>query len=132
MIKNGDMYFIDFQSGRKGALLYDIASLLYDAKANIPQYERESYFEYYLDVIKNYENIDIPKYRNYFWFFAVIRILQAMGAYGFLGIVKGKERFLESVPLALKNIIYIIDNKIEGKPFDYLRNIFSGINNEKT
>jgi aminoglycoside/choline kinase family phosphotransferase len=127
MIKNGKLYFIDFQSGRRGALLYDIASLIYDAKANIPQYEREYYIEFYLDEVSKYIQIDKSQYRDYFWYFAIIRILQAMGAYGYLGLAKGKSRFLESIPLAINNVRYILDNKINNKHFRVLTKIFSEI-----
>lgn len=129
MIKNDVPYFIDFQSGRKGALLYDIASLLYDAKAEIPQQTREELLEFYLESVKHYANIDTGKMRQYFWYFAMIRILQAMGAYGFLGIVKGKKRFLESIPYALKNIDFILNNRTESVELPYLKQIFSELLN---
>ncbi len=132
MIVDSDLYFIDFQSGRRGALLYDIASLLYDAKAEIPQPERELLAEHYLNIIQTYTDIEKNKYSEYFWYFAMIRIFQAMGAYGFLGIVKGKKRFLESIPLALNNIRFILENKTGNKQFPYLKTIFSEIQYEKT
>src|SRR4030095_12801203 len=124
MHKDNDFFFIDFQSGRKGSLLYDLASLLYDAKADIPQNIREELLSYYLDVITDYADIEIASYKDHFWYFSVIRILQALGAYGFLGIVKGKSRFLESVPYALKNINFIFNSRIAGNELPYLRNIF--------
>src|SRR4030095_6893903 len=82
MIKDNNFFFIDFQSGRKGALLYDLASLLYDAKADIPQKIREELVSYYLDIITDYTDIDQSLYKDHFWYFAVIRIIQALGAYG--------------------------------------------------
>lgn len=132
MIKNGELYFIDFQSGRRGALLYDLASLLYDAKADVPQNIREELLDYYLNIVIDYLKIDIALYKNYFWYFAIIRILQAMGAYGFLGIVKGKSKFLESVPYALNNINFILNNRIDSNELTYLRNIFAELLNDKT
>lgn len=127
MLHKNDLYFIDYQSGRKGALQYDIASLLYDAKADIPQNLREEFLEYYIKEAGKYTAINPGVFKNYFWYFAVIRILQAMGAYGFLGITKGKEKFLESIPYALKNISFILDKKIEKNEFTYLNKIFSEI-----
>ena len=132
MIRDNKFYFLDFQSGRRGALLYDPASLLYDAKAEIPHQAREELIEHYLDVIKKYSGINSSQYKEYFWYFAIIRILQAMGAYGFLGIVKKKSRFLESIPYALNNIRFILDNRIEHKNFKHLRKLFSEIKYEKT
>jgi aminoglycoside/choline kinase family phosphotransferase len=128
MLKNDELYFIDYQSGRKGALQYDLASLLYDAKANIPQTIRELLTEYYIVQAKKYIRIDEEEFRNHFWYFALIRILQAMGAYGYLGIVKGKTNFLESIPFALKNINFILENKINDKKLSYIKKIFQEIN----
>ncbi len=132
MLKNDDLFFIDFQSGRKGALLYDVASLLYDAKADVPQKNREQLLEYYLDVVNEHVSADIAKMKRYFWYFAMVRILQAMGAYGFLGIVKGKRRFLESIPYALKNINFILANRTEPGELKYLKQIFSELLTENT
>jgi aminoglycoside/choline kinase family phosphotransferase len=132
MIKEGELYFIDFQSGRKGSLLYDLASLLYDAKAKVPQHIREMLIDYYMDVLKDYAKIDEEKMKDYFWYYAIIRILQAMGAYGFLGIVKGKHKFLESVPYALKNMNYILNERINHSELNYLRKIFGELLNDKT
>ncbi len=138
MIKNNEPYFIDFQSGRKGALLYDIASLLYDAKADIPQPAREELLDYYLNIISIYVKSETEKMRQYFWYFAIVRILQAMGAYGFLGIVKGKRRFLESIPYALRNINFILENRTSKNELLYLKKIFNELlkesisDNEKT
>jgi aminoglycoside/choline kinase family phosphotransferase len=128
MLKDNKLYFIDYQSGRKGALQYDLASLLYDARANIPQDIREKLIEYYILQAKKYISMDETEFRNRFWFFAVIRILQAMGAYGYLGIVKGRKKFLKSIPYALKNINIILNEKLLDKKFDYLRTIFKQIN----
>lgn len=132
MLKEGEMYFIDFQSGRKGPLLYDAASLLYDAKANVPQEIREQLIDHYSILINEKLNSDKDQIKHYFWYFAVIRILQAMGAYGFLGIVKGKKKFLESIPYALRNINYILKMKIDNSELTYLRKIFEQLLNDKT
>lgn len=130
MLKDGNMYFIDYQSGRKGALPYDLASLLFDAKADIPNEAREILLNHYLDELEKYIQFDREKFGHYFWYFVIIRILQAMGAYGFLSTVKGKKRFLESVPYALKNIDFVLNNKIDNNELIYLRNLFNRIQNE--
>jgi aminoglycoside/choline kinase family phosphotransferase len=127
MLHKNDLYFIDYQSGRKGALQYDIASLMYDAKADVPQELREELLEYYTSEAKKYTNIQTNDFKHYFWYFAIIRILQAMGAYGFLGITKGKKRFLESIPYALTNINFILNHRINKSEFSYLKTIFSEI-----
>lgn len=131
MLREDTPYFIDFQSGRKGPLLYDIASLLYDAKADIPQDTRAELLDYYLEKVNSIHPIDIDLYRERFWYFALIRILQAMGAYGFLGIVKGKRRFLESIPYAVRNINFILHEKIPMESLNGLRTVFTHILNEQ-
>ena len=104
MLKDGGVYFIDYQGGRKGALQYDLASLLYDAKANIPEAEREEMLEFYLDELSQYKHIDRAKFKSLFDGYVLIRIMQAMGAYGFRGFYEKKEHFLKSIPFALKNL----------------------------
>jgi aminoglycoside/choline kinase family phosphotransferase len=104
MLKDGQVYFIDYQGGRKGALQYDLASLLYDAKANIPEAEREELLEFYLNELSQYKHIDREKFKSLFGGYVLIRIMQAMGAYGFRGFYEKKEHFLKSIPFALKNL----------------------------
>jgi aminoglycoside/choline kinase family phosphotransferase len=104
MLKDGGVYFIDYQGGRKGALQYDLASLLYDAKANIPEAEREELLEFYLDELNQYKHTDREKFKSLFGGYVLIRIMQAMGAYGFRGFYEKKEHFLKSIPFALKNL----------------------------
>lgn len=131
MLKDKELYFIDYQSGRKGPLQYDIASLLYDAKADIPQQVREELLDYYLEKAAKYVQIKRAEFINTFWYFALVRILQAMGAYGFLGVVKGKERFLESIPYAVKNVNLLLNEKINKDELGYLRIIFEELKYDK-
>lgn len=104
MLKDGKVYFIDYQGGRKGALQYDLASLLYDAKANIPEAERDELLEFYLNELMQYKHVDREKFKSLFDGYVLIRIMQAMGAYGFRGFYEKKEHFLKSIPFALKNL----------------------------
>lgn len=104
MLKDDKVYFIDYQGGRKGALQYDLASLLYDAKANIPEAERNELLEFYLDELNQYKHVDRAKFKSLFDGYVLIRIMQAMGAYGFRGFYEKKEHFLKSIPFALKNL----------------------------
>ncbi len=131
MIMNERLFYIDFQSGRKGALLYDPASLLYNSRANIPQPVREELLGFYLDNVSEYSPIEKDKHTEHFWYFAVIRILQVLGAYGFLGIVKGKNRFLESVPFAISNIGFILNNRIPAKELPEMRDLFNRLEENK-
>ncbi|MGE5447552.1 MAG: phosphotransferase, partial [Bacteroidales bacterium] len=104
MLKDGKVYFIDYQGGRKGALQYDLASLLYDAKANIPEEERAELLEFYLQELAKYKTVDREKFISLFDGYVLIRIMQAMGAYGFRGFFEKKKHFLKSIPFALKNL----------------------------
>lgn len=104
MLKDGNVYFIDYQGGRKGALQYDLASLLYDAKANIPEAERDELLEFYLNELNQYKHVERAKFKSLFDGYVLIRIMQAMGAYGFRGFYEKKEHFLKSIPFALKNL----------------------------
>jgi aminoglycoside/choline kinase family phosphotransferase len=108
MIYRNEVYFIDYQGGRKGALQYDLASLLYDAKAEIPQNEREELLTYYIEVLKTYIEVDEVRFRSHFNAYVLIRIMQAMGAYGFRGFYEKKAHFLASIPPALANLEYVL------------------------
>lgn len=108
MLKGGDVFFIDYQGGRKGALQYDLASLLYDGKADIPENIRKELYSFYLGELKKYIEVDEQEFTAYFKGFALIRIMQAMGAYGFRGFYEKKEHFLKSIPFALENLSLVL------------------------
>jgi aminoglycoside/choline kinase family phosphotransferase len=110
MLKNEKLYFIDYQGGRKGALQYDVASLLYDAKANLPQPVRDKLLDHYLVNLNDVLKIDKNEFLKYYYGYVLIRILQAMGAYGFRGIHEKKAHFLKSIPYAVNNIEFLLSN----------------------
>ncbi|RKY91489.1 MAG: phosphotransferase enzyme family protein [Ignavibacteriae bacterium] len=112
MLKNDELYFIDYQGGRKGALHYDVASLLYDAKADIPQLVRDELLEHYFLVLNQKMKVDRKEFEKYYYGYVLIRILQAMGAYGFRGIHEKKAHFLKSIPYAVNNIEYLLSNNL--------------------
>ena len=109
MIRDGQPWFLDFQGGRKGALQYDVASLLYDAKASIPPSVREALLDHYLDALTGYIDVDRALFRERFRSFVLVRLMQAMGAYGYRGFFERKRRFLESVPHAARNLEHLLD-----------------------
>ncbi len=104
MLVDGMPYFIDYQGGRKGALHYDLASLLYDAKANIPQEVRNHLLDKYIESLKQYISVDKDSFIEYYNGYVYIRIMQALGAYGFRGFYERKSHFLKSVPYAIRNL----------------------------
>lgn len=110
MLHKNKTYFIDYQGGRKGALQYDVASLLYDAKADIPQKIRQELLDFYIQTLKNYSKVNEKKFKEYYYGYVLIRKMQAMGAYGFRGFYEKKKHFLQSIPYALKNLDWILQN----------------------
>jgi aminoglycoside/choline kinase family phosphotransferase len=110
MVKDGETYFIDYQGGRRGALQYDPASLLFDAKVRIPKADRDELIGYYLDELENRTLVDRTQFMGYYQGFVLIRLMQAMGAFGFRGIVEKKPGFMESIPPALVMFSDLLEN----------------------
>lgn len=110
MIKDEEPFFIDYQGGRKGALQYDIASLLYDAKADIPESSRRILLGFYIEELKKYIPVDKERFLEFYYGYVLIRVMQAMGAYGFRGFYEKKTHFLQSIPYALNNLKWILEN----------------------
>lgn len=108
--EKNDPWFVDYQGGRKGALQYDIASLLYDGKANLPPALRQELLDHYLDCLSGLIAVDRAAFMEHYYAFVYVRILQALGAYGFRGFYERKTHFLESVPYALKNLRWLAAN----------------------
>src|ERR1039458_9179799 len=110
MLRDGRPYFLDYQGGRKGALQYDIASLLYDGKADLSPELREELLDYYLDRLAGFIPVDREAFMEHYYAYVYVRILQALGAYGFRGFYERKAHFLQSVPYALKNLRWLAQN----------------------
>jgi len=104
MLLNQEPFFIDYQGGRQGALQYDLASLLFQAKAQIPETVQTELLHYYIEVARLFIPINLEKFTEYFYAFAWVRVLQTLGAYGLRGIVERKAHFLESIPFAINNL----------------------------
>lgn len=85
---------------------------MYDGKADLPESFRQELLERYLEVASSYISIDRTQFKQDFYGFVLIRILQAMGAYGFRGFYEQKSLFLQSIPYALKNLTYLLDNDL--------------------
>jgi aminoglycoside/choline kinase family phosphotransferase len=110
MLRSGQPWFLDYQGGRKGALHYDIASLLYDGKADLPQALRQKLLDDYLDCLAGFIDLDRAAFMEHYYAYVYVRILQALGAYGFRGFYERKAHFLQSVPFALKNLRWLAEN----------------------
>ncbi len=112
MLKDDKVYFIDYQGGRKGAFYYDLASLLYDSKANLSENMRNILLDYYFEILNKKHKISKDKFTENFKKYVLVRILQAFGAYGFRGLVEHKIGFIKSIPKAIKNIKTLLNDKI--------------------
>jgi aminoglycoside/choline kinase family phosphotransferase len=110
MLRGGQPYFLDYQGGRRGALQYDVASLLYDAKADLPSQLRQQLLDHYLDTLAGFIDLKRDLFMRHYYAYVYVRIMQALGAYGFRGFYERKAHFLQSVPYALKNLRWLLHN----------------------
>jgi aminoglycoside/choline kinase family phosphotransferase len=110
MVVNGEPWFIDYQGGRKGAPQYDVASLLYDAKAHIPDVSRNRLLDYHVDNFCAVSGEKPEEFRGYYAGFSMIRLMQALGAFGFRGLYEKKPTFTGSIVPAVILLNGIIDS----------------------
>ncbi|MDE6286600.1 MAG: phosphotransferase [Muribaculaceae bacterium] len=104
MLVDGKPFFIDFQGGRKGPYFYDVASFLWQAKANFPDSLREELIKEYIDSLRRYVPVDENYFMEQLRHFVLFRTLQVLGAYGFRGYFEKKPHFMQSVPFAVANL----------------------------
>jgi hypothetical protein len=110
MVLDNEPWFIDYQGGRLGAAQYDLASLLYDSKAHIPQQVREILIEHYIENFCDYAKVDETGFRKYLPGFIIIRIMQALGAYGYRGLYEQKPGFVQSIIPAVRDFNGVIES----------------------
>jgi len=101
---NGVPYFIDYQGGCQGALQYDVASLLYQAQAQIPEESREKLLSHYIDSLQQYISLTKDQFLQHFYAFVILRIMQVLGTYGLRGLKEKKQYFIDSIDFALSNL----------------------------
>jgi aminoglycoside/choline kinase family phosphotransferase len=104
MMYQGKPNFIDFQGGRKGPLQYDIVSLLYQVKAQLPDSVREELLTFYLGELKKHLPDIQTEFETYYSSFVYLRLFQVLGAYGFRGLIQKKSHFVDSIPYALRTL----------------------------
>lgn len=133
MVMDNEVYFIDYQGGMKGALQYDVASLLWQAKANLSDEWKNSLLDYYIDraeeILK--KPIDRLHFKNQYNGYVLIRLLQVLGAYGFRGLFERKAHFLTSIPLALRNMESFLANTNIGIKLPEFESVLTAIVKEE-
>ena len=110
MLHENEVYFIDYQGGRKGALQYDVVSLLWQARADLPYELREELLNFYIKIASQYTSIDKKTFTEKYYAFALVRCLQVLGAYGFRGLYERKQHFITSIPFALRNLTWLLEH----------------------
>ena len=110
-------YFIDFQGGRRGPVYYDVASFLWQAKANFHNELRIELIEEYLDELKKYVSVDEEEFYETLKHYVLFRTMQVLGAYGFRGYFEKKPHFLQSIPYAIENLRQLLKNAAEDYPY---------------
>ncbi len=121
MISEGKPYFIDFQGGRRGPIYYDVASFLWQAKAQYPTSLRDRLIDAYLEAAKPFLKIDACEFRQTLRHFVLFRLMQVLGAYGFRGLHERKPHFIQSIPFALQSLRELLQTPFEEYP--YLNNL---------
>lgn len=115
IVENDEVFFIDYQGGMKGAMQYDAASLLWQARAQLSDEWKEKLLNDYIDAVCQYQpELDKTLFTNQYKGFVLIRLLQVLGAYGFRGLFERKAQFLTSIPLALRNLKWFVENRLMG------------------
>ena len=104
IIRNGHAYLIDFQGMRPGLSKYDLASLLYDPYVELSDGEREELFESYRSMRERNGCPLRVDDEEIFRLCAMQRLMQALGAYAYLGLVRKNKAFLEHIPAALASL----------------------------
>ena len=127
MVKDGEPWFIDFQGGRKGPVYYDVASFLWQAKANFPDSLRRELLKEYIDALRKYQPVNEHYFYAQLHHFVLFRTLQVLGAYGFRGYFEKKPHFMQSVPYAIANLRELL--KVPYPEYPYLSKVLTELVN---
>lgn len=117
MIRDGEPWFIDFQGGRKGPVYYDVASFLWQAKANYPDSLRIELLQEYIEALCKYQPVDETYFYAQLRHFVLFRTMQVLGAYGFRGYFEKKPHFIQSVPFAIENLRKLLQEPYAEYPY---------------
>lgn len=117
MLKDDELWFIDFQGGRRGPFCYDVASFVWQARACYPPELRKLLVDTYFDALQDYRKMGRDEFDSTLRRFVLFRTLQVLGAYGFRGRIEKRAHFLESIPYALANLREILSEPFEDYPY---------------
>ncbi|MDE6288216.1 MAG: phosphotransferase, partial [Muribaculaceae bacterium] len=125
MIKDDEPWFIDFQGGRRGPCYYDVASFLWQAKANFSDSLRKELIDEYIESLRRYRHVDTEEFHRTLRHFVLFRVMQVLGAYGFRGYFEKKPHFMQSVPFAIANLRSLLEETFTEYPYldDMLRRL---------
>lgn len=106
MVYENEPYFIDYQGGMKGPVQYDLVSLIWQAKANLPKSWKDELYDLYVKefIDRTQKDLDYLAFKKAYDLCLIERLLQVLGTYGFRGIYERKSHFLSSIEFALKNL----------------------------
>ena len=124
MLKNGELYFIDFQGARRGPVYYDVASFVGQARAKYTPEAVQAMIDAYLSSLRQYKAVDEVQFAERLCLFRIFRLLQNLGAYGYRGLFERKKAFVESIPAALGQLLQLLD---ECGEFKYLGTVLGEI-----
>ncbi|MEG0795955.1 MAG: phosphotransferase [Odoribacter sp.] len=127
MVRDEEVWFIDYQGGRRGALQYDVASLLYDAIIAIPASQREELLDDYIAGLQEYKTVDTKAFRIGYYRFVLIRLLQAMGAFGLRGLYEKKQHFIDSIIPGLQHISTLFDSGKLGNEYPEIHRVIRSV-----
>jgi len=116
IIKNGQANLIDFQGMRPGLAEYDLASLLFDPYVELSAAERGELIAYYREKQTGNRRTPNGEFDQTLQLCAMQRLMQALGAYGFLGLARGHEHFLRYIPRAMSSLRGIVGKIDDLKP----------------
>ena len=129
MLVGKNPWYIDFQGGRKGPLQYDLVSLLFQAKANLPENIRNEIYEFYLEELEKILPDLSQEFAKHYSNYAYFRLMQVLGAYGFRGLIQRKGHFLSSIPFAIKNLKQLLKRWPIEDSFPALNHVFKQLIN---
>jgi aminoglycoside/choline kinase family phosphotransferase len=127
MLHNNEPYFIDFQGGMQGPLQYDVASLLWQAKANLPNTWRQELLEFYIQELQKNIEVDEVTFKANYQKIVLMRLLQVLGAYGRRGILEGKQHFIDSIPQGIANVKQFSQDIVLDKTMPELSKIITSL-----